>query len=229
MEFILDLIHIKSFFKKIFYPYDKGISVEEIKKYLPKYLSEDSYNKLLEELSKFPNNSKKSYYTTSLNDHPSLFQSDALDKMPFALLPDNQIKNVPVMVLSNSCSMNPENESPYNDSITYAPIHNLTKYLNTLQEDLKYNQDQIRNYKYEIEKQNISSIFYLPSFGILESSIVRLDYISSCHISHLNQEDIPRKRLFTLSDVGFYLFLFKLSIHFTRILEKVDRDKGEVQ
>jgi hypothetical protein len=33
--------------------------------------------------------------------------------------------------------------------------------------------------------------------------------------------------LFTLSNFGFYLYLLKLSIHFTRIQEKIDRSTGE--
>lgn len=228
MGSFLDLGRLKKFVVKLCNPYTEKLSVSEIKKYLPTYLSEESYDILLEELKKFPDNSDKSYYTTSLNDHAELFQSDALDAMPFALLPSKQINDVPVMVLSNSCSMNPENESPYNDSIIYAPIHNLSKYLKSLEEELGYKDDQIRNYKYEIKHQKISSIFYLPSFGKFEESIVRLDYVSSCHISHIDKDEIPDKRLFSLSNVGFYLFLFKLSIHFTRILEKVDRDKGIV-
>lgn len=226
MGSILIFESLKRFLSDFFKPDKTGLSIDEIKKYLPKYLSDSSYDKLLDELKKFPNNSDKSYYTTSLNHHTSLFQGDALSDMPFVLLPQNEIKEVPVMILSNSCSINKENQNPYNDTLIYAPIHSLSKYLKSLEVELSYNDDQINSYEHEIKNQNISSIFFLPSFGRLEESIVRLDYISSCHVSAISDTDAQNKRLFSLSNVGFYLFLFKLSIHFTRILEKVDRDEG---
>jgi len=37
-------------------------------------------------------------------------------------------------------------------------------------------------------------------------------------------DELLRNRLFTLSDYGFYLFLFKLSLHLTRIREGVSRN-----
>lgn len=44
-------------------------------------------------------------------------------------------------------------------------------------------------------------------------------------------EDIVKNmcgnKLFTLSNFGLYLFLFKLSVHFTRIQERIDRTTGE--
>jgi hypothetical protein len=43
--------------------------------------------------------------------------------------------------------------------------------------------------------------------------------------SHPLDDFLARERslLFRLSDFGFYLFLFKLSIHFNRMLEGVER------
>ena len=41
--------------------------------------------------------------------------------------------------------------------------------------------------------------------------------------SYISREELNSKRLFSLSDYGFYMLLFKLSVHFSRIQEKVNR------
>ena len=60
---------------------------------------------------------------------------------------------------------------------------------------------------------------YLPQY-------LFLDRINNCPIEAVSKEDIDKKRLFTLSNYGFYMFLVKLSIHFTRVREEVDRTIG---
>ena len=39
----------------------------------------------------------------------------------------------------------------------------------------------------------------------------------------IERDKINYNRIFTLSDYGAYLFLLKLSIHFTRVQDKVER------
>jgi hypothetical protein len=52
--------------------------------------------------------------------------------------------------------------------------------------------------------------------------MVRLDNIHSIpYTSHLKNSG--RKKLFTLSNTGFYMLVFKLSIHFCRLQENVQR------
>ncbi len=76
----------------------------------------------------------------------------------------------------------------------------------------------------DIRKQKISQIFYLPKGGKLENeSFVFLDRINNLPSSYFKEEEIKESRIFTLSDYGFYIFLFKLSVHFTRIRESVQR------
>lgn len=67
-------------------------------------------------------------------------------------------------------------------------------------------------------------IFFLPKvFGKLEESIVFLDRINNCSNKTVSRVNIDNQRIFTLNDYGEYLFLLKLSIHFTRMKDKVDR------
>ena len=49
--------------------------------------------------------------------------------------------------------------------------------------------------------------------------------LSSCSNSSDLYDHLRNHRIFSLSQYGHYLFLFKLSFHFTRMQEGIDRDK----
>ncbi len=67
-------------------------------------------------------------------------------------------------------------------------------------------------------------MLYLPIGGSLGyEAVVFLDRINHCSNKSISRENISESRLFMLSNYGFYLFLVKLSIHFNRIQENVDR------
>ena len=57
------------------------ITEDELKKYLPKYLSEENYNNLLTELKSFPYNIDNRMYTYSL-DNNIIYQGDGIKEMP---------------------------------------------------------------------------------------------------------------------------------------------------
>ena len=84
-------------------------------------------------------------------------------------------------------------------------------------------EDVIKNHIIDIRRQAITSILFLPSNSKMPDSIVFLDRIMSVDNSYISREQLNCKRLFSLSDYGFYMLLFKLSVHFSRIQEKVNR------
>jgi len=66
-------------------------------------------------------------------------------------------------------------------------------------------------------------MFYLPAgISLDEDYVALLSEISSFPLSMFLEEE-GRSRFVTLNMVGFYLFLFKLSIHFCRFHENVER------
>jgi hypothetical protein len=77
--------------------------------------------------------------------------------------------------------------------------------------------------KQAIKNQDITQIFYLPSSLNIEESIVFLDRINNSSNNFIDRSSLKETRTFTLSNLGFYLLLLKLSISFTRIAEKVNR------
>ena len=56
-----------------------------------------------------------------------------------------------------------------------------------------------------------------------EDSIIYFDQINHCVNTEEISADLNSRRLFTLSQYGHYLFLLKLSIHFTRLTESIAR------
>ena len=199
------------------------MSVQDIQVYLPKYLSEDNYRNLLKELESFPNNIDQRMYTTSLPNNV-IFQGDGYDSLPFVNLMkiEDGCKYRSGIVLSNTCDMAPENRRLYSSSIIYVPIMDLKKYVENLQIK-NIREDVIKNHVTDIRKQAITSMLFLPANSKMPDSIVFLNRITSVDNSYFSREELNKKRLFSLSDYGFYMLLFKLSVHFSRIQEKVNR------
>lgn len=200
------------------------INFDLIKIYLPKYLSKDSFKTLIQELKNFPDNIDDRFYTTNLEEN-IIYQGDGIDGLLLMNLPDKKIDKGKVIVLSNTCDIDENNKRIFPARITYAPIFDLDKYTDSLKRIPDYNEEKIEQHLRAIKKQEITQIFYLPQavFENNEEGIVFLDRINNCSSSYLDRDELSKNRLFSLSNYGWYLFLFKLSIHFTRMQEKVDR------
>jgi hypothetical protein len=201
------------------------LSLEEIKIYLPKYLSPESEENLFDQLKQFPENIDDRLYTNYVLEPQLIYQGDGIEGLLVVNLPDTQIRPVRGMILSNTCDVDERNKRLFPSSLVYAPIFNLEKYQKgLLASEVLKDAGQIEDHIYAIKKQRITQIFYLPKGGALENeSIVFLDRVNSCDNSFLSKVEIKDIRLFTLSNYGLYLFIFKLSVHFTRITEGIDR------
>jgi hypothetical protein len=190
---------------------------EEIKKYLPQYLSRTEQKALFKELESFPDNMSRIYTTRNLED--IFFQGDGVRDMMCVNFPRTEIHVAPVMIMSNTCDIDGGNIRSIPVAVVYAPILNLEKYKNTLLQS-GFNPQKMENQLHDIKRQSITNIFYLPKGGSLEGdSIVFFDRTNNCNAAYLNEFPKDEKRLFILSQYGFYIFLVKLSIHFTRIRE----------
>ncbi|MGH7453298.1 MAG: hypothetical protein ACRENG_18255, partial [bacterium] len=122
------------------------------------------------------------------------------------------------------CDVDLNNVRLLSSSISYSPIFNLSKYIQKLEARQIAPPERIGQFVESVRGQRISQIFFLPKGGKLTSdSFIFFDKINSCDNNSISRQDLNKRRLFTLSNYGFYLFLFKLSIHFSRIREAVDR------
>jgi len=200
------------------------ISFDDIKIYLPKYLSTKSEQNLFNELKNFPENIDQRFYSDYLDEKETLFQGDGLTALLVVDFQKQKIDKAPSIILSNTCDINPDNIRYFPANVCYAPIIRLSKYERLLREVLRIEDSKVIQHLATIKKQHFTQIFYLPKGKSLEEdSIVFLDRINSCSNQNIPRENIQEKRLFTLSNYGFYVFLIKLSIHFTRMREGVDR------
>lgn len=198
------------------------MSIDNIQIYLPKYLSAESTKELYEELKNFPDNIDKRLYTSYLRDM-HIYQGDCIKDLLVIDLPNTTIKQSNCIVLSNSCDIEIANKRLFPSQIVYAPIIDLERYLKGLSGVIG-DMEKISNHEKSIRKQEITQIFFLPKYGSeLNDSIVFLDRIYNIKNDYINRDDLPAIRLFSLSNYGHYLFLLKLSLHLTRIQERIDR------
>jgi len=195
---------------------------ESIKQFLPKYLSETEQKKLLKEISGFPNNLDSRFYTKILKDDQTIFQGDGIKDLEVSNLPALDFLNAKCIITSNTCDIAPENKRLFESRLTYCPIVDLGKYITNLEKQ-KINKLKIKNHLKDLRAQKITQILYLPSNGTIKESIVFLDRINNCPSNLITSKNIKKRRLFTLSNYGFYMFLLKLSISFTSIGEGVNR------
>ena len=197
------------------------IELDDFRVFLPKYLSEESTMGLFHELSQSPLNIDSRFYSSPFLYPNAVLQGDGLDGMLLVNLPDTKIGKGKAVIISNSCDVDTSNPRLFASSICYCPIINLNKYEDMLKS--KYpdlSGGKISQHIQEIRAQRVSQIFFLPSAGELrEDSFVFFDRICSCNNLSIDRTTLDSKKIFTLSNYGFYLFLFKLSIHFTRIRE----------
>jgi hypothetical protein len=179
--------------------------IEDIKKYLPVYLSSSAEGALFSELKSFPKNIDDRLYTSYLKDEKVLYQGDGLKDMLVINLPDNNIRRVPSIVISNTCDSDPNNRRLFESRICYCPIFNLEKYKQKLLDKEIENSYTIDKHLQSIKSQQITQIFYLPTTEDLDDSIIFFDRVNNCQNKDVDRETISTRRLFTLSDYGFYL------------------------
>lgn len=204
------------------------ISFDEIKKYLPQYLSSTSQNELFKDLKEFPGNIDHRLFSPKLLEHDQIYQGDGIKGLMVSNFPSTETRDLPAIVFSNTCDVNPENNRFFSSRIVYSPMFKLDKYKHMLIEEFvdtsEHTLEAINNHIEAIKKQLITQIMFLPKGSKLQDdSIVFLDRVNNYPLGEMSVEDVKRKKLFVLSNYGLYIFLIKLSIHFTRIQENVDR------
>jgi hypothetical protein len=193
------------------------ITVETISNQIPYYLTQEAKQSLAKSLHNFP---KINYYTSAFPGN--FLQGDGWTSFEVINFYDGDRKSVKGIILSNSCDIDIENKRDMPPKIVFAPIIKLKSYQQVLEKG-GLNSEIIENKISSIIAQDITSIFYLPKGCFLDDDyIVILDDIHNIPASFFHGKE-DRKKLFTLSQIGFYVFLIKLSIHFCRFHENLHR------
>lgn len=195
--------------------------LESIEKQIPYYLTEDAKKGLTQALNDFPKNTQ--YYlskSTELSD--TLLQGDLFASLPVQR--GSETKYIKGIILSNSCDISPENKRELPVNVLFAPLVSLEAYVDRLSEGgLKAK--AIASKVEMIRLQKITNIFYLPESvdDQRPECIIYLDQVYFIRTSLLMKILEDGNKISTLSQVGFYIFLLKLSVHFCRFHECVHR------
>ena len=137
------------------------------------------------------------------------------------MMVDDTIERLGLAIVSNSCDIAAANNPDPNQRVAFAPLLDLALYREFLIEAGKKPND-VDDYLAKIRRQEIYRIFYLPAMhGHFGESIVALDALHSMPLRAVSDRKL--ERVFTLSMYGWYVLLVKLSIHFTRMGENIDR------
>jgi hypothetical protein len=189
-----------------------GIPQSEIQKYLPQYLSSGAKEALKNSLDDFPNNLEKMIMPENIfNEYKSkLLQSDIIECKNIY---DGH--NAKVMIISNSCDNSSENERNFPICVSFVAILSLEKMKEAFEKSGKDKQ-AIDNKIDAIKKQQVTNMFYLPN-----DMVALLD--RTMHLDYNKFSEAMINKIASLSNYGFYVFLFKLSYHFTRLREGVQR------
>lgn len=196
---------------------------ESLRIHLPKFLSTESLKDAIQAIRDFPDSLDQRFYTKRLLGEAAVFQGDGIRGMPYHDFRQGKTKMVTAMILSNTCDIDPANQRFVPPSITYAPIFPLSAYRTILSESGALRADQVEGKITGLQSQEVTNRLYLPAYEGLPPSVVLLDRIMSCPNTYLDREALQEQRLFVLSDYGAFLLALKLSIHFCRFQDKVDR------
>ncbi len=193
------------------------ITVEAIQNQIPYYLTQESKENLVKALKAFPNiNYYINFYLTDM------LQGDGWTNLEVIRFEDCTRKQIKGIILSNSCDISPENKRDFTPKLTFAPIIKLNNFAELL-EKKGISTQRITNRLQDIREQRVTTMFYLPRGGSLDEEYVALlDDIHTMPFMAFDSNETKVKQ-FTLSQVGFYLFLLKLSVHFCRFHENLLR------
>ena len=197
---------------------------ESLRQHIPHYLTTEDRRALVRELKAISQGGTGSYILSSHRDsfEDDMLQGDGWRGFQLFLFDTGIRRSVRGLVLSNSCDIDPDNKRDVPARVVFAPLVKFAQFEDILRASGIGN-EKISEKLAAIRAQKTTNLFFLPSGGPLrEDHIVRLDDIHSMPLSaHIDSAD--REKLFTLSNVGFYMLVFKLSVHFCRLHEKVNR------
>jgi len=199
--------------------------VETLQRQIPYYLTASDKNALLSQLDRFASGKSLNYFLNSHQDDfkDNMLQGDGWRGFELFRFESGRRQSVKGIVLSNSCDIDPENKREVPTRVVFAPLVKFSAYKELLEKS-GISAERINAKIASVKAQKTTNIFYLPATGedVHEDYIALFDDVHSMPISaHKDKDD--HDKLFTLSQVGFYLLVFKLSIHFCRLQEQVQR------
>lgn len=196
---------------------------DTLKQQVPFYLTSADKARLMQEIEAIAGGQSVPFSLSEYHDFSEgeILQGDSWARFELFNHHDRQCRPVRGLVLSNSCDIAQDNARDLPTRVTFSPLVRLSNFEAVLR-DKGVSPEAINAKLASIRQQGTSNIFYLPEGGKIDSEyIIRLDDIHSIPTELFLSSE--RELLFRLNMTGFYMLTFKLSIHFCRLQEQVDR------
>ena len=193
---------------------------DDVRKHLPRYLSEGALEALYANLCDYENSGIPQKLFTGWRDG-TVIQGDVVDDLSFVRLPDGTVFQGTGLIISNTCDFDATNTRVLPPQVQYCLVVKLSKFLRRLR-DAGLVDANVDQFLYSLKKQRLSNRLYLPTIFGDDDGIALLDYAVFCDSTELR--DSAGKVRARLENYGFYVFLVKLSIHFCRVREEIDRN-----
>lgn len=203
---------------------------ESLQQQIPYYLTAEDRQVLVHELRTISKGGAADYFLSPFRDcfKADMLQGDGWRGFQLFNFDTGERRSVQGLVMSNSCDVDPVNPRDVPARVIFAPLFKLADYEELLRAsgiDKRKVDEKIAS----IRAQKTTNLFFLPAGGPLaEDNVVRLDHTHSMPVTaHVGAPD--REKVFTLNNTGFYMLVFKLSVHFCRLHEKVNRKNADLE
>jgi len=197
------------------------LNPEDLTTGLPAYLTAADQAAIARSLRDFAQSQRLAgfYYPTS---DPEPLQGDIWAHINVFNYVTGERKRVRALLVSNSCDITAGNERILPAKVTVATVIPMDAYKQLLLQNGLSDQ-RVNDHLKQVRAQAVTNLFYLPECADIGREHIAL--LSDLHSLPMQAmaEDSPKLRLASLSQTAFYLLLFKLSVHFCRFLEGVDR------
>lgn len=159
---------------------------------------------------------------------PDIYQGDIVDRLDvvyYEMTNDTQeiqaIEDIPCMLLSHTCDMDFA-EKTRGKYVSGAPIFAFEEFSKSRTQE--YSKEGWQSFLEDIKANRITDVLYIPEKKPLEASIVLLDRIFSIdpYVLKARLDKNKTERILSLSQIGSYFFLIKLTYHFARYEDRTE-------
>lgn len=197
------------------------LNPEDLRTGLPAYLTAADQAALAKGLRDFMQSQRLHGFYHATRD-PEPLQGDVWGRIDVFNFETGERKRVRAMLVSNSCDMSAGNVRYLPPKLTVATVVPLAAYEQLLLTN-GLTQQRVADHLQHVRSQTVTQLFYLPPGGAMQTEhVALLQDLHSLPVEAMAAQP-PKPRLTSLSQFAFYLLLFKLSVHFCRFLEGVDR------
>lgn len=200
------------------------MGMEAFERHLPYYLTQSNKDALKKALNDFKLDKKVDYFLGPKHTPDYILQGDICSGLPIINYETGKKRLITGVILTNTCDISPDNKRDLPSKVTFVPIIKLNKYKEILI-NAGIEEKKVEAKIDSIKAQVVTNLFYVPHISEQdpEEGIVLLSDASTIPYEICIDKNAEFSRLKSLSNFGFYLFIFKLSLHFCRFQEEVIR------